>query len=857
MSDLIPKNDYQCDATPASNAPVPRIAAVIMSSGGIASAREFFHSLPEASEFAFVFISASAPDGLPVDSSSIADATGLPVVPIIDGIRVQKGHIYVMESSQYLVYVDDRLNLRDAAPQYGLEGRADNFLTSLANRCGDRAIAVILDGNGSDGAEGVKSIKRAGGLTLAQSPETCKFNELPGRAITTGFVDYVRSANKMVDILMRFRSEDFDSGAPSKYQSFEYISNIPKIHAELRQQTGHDFTSYKHNSICRRVDRRMATLALTELSDYVEVLQGNADEAELLFRELLIGVTSFFRDPAVFDTLRDSLPRLLQTKPDGSAIRVWVAGCSTGEEAYSIAITIKECMDLLDRHLPVQIFATDIDDSAVDFARHGCYSPNIAENVSEARLDRYFTKTQDGNYCVKKSIREMLVFATHNIIKDPPFTKLDLLSCRNMLIYFRHDLQRRLLSVFHYSLNANGMLLLGTSETAGQMSRLFRTIDRTQRIYSPLTNTDSLPPLMPVQVSKSELTLGLRDRNRTPDAEQVVEFTQAILETTNAPPCAVIDDAAQIIFLHGKVSKHLEFPEGRISLNILDLVRPRLRSTLATAIHTVMTEQSDLTSDPVRLKIGERETLVQIIVRPIVSSIVSRGLMIVCFDEPTSHHEQSPNKSGQPSGLTVEELESELQFTRESHQTLIEQLHASNEELRSTNEELQSTNEELQSTNEELETTKEELQSLNEEATTVNLELQSRINELSKTNDDMKNLLDSTDIATIFLDGNLCIRNYTPRAVDLVRLHPSDKNRPIGDQATRFIEKLDLQEFARRVLEDLIVLEREVTTEEDNTYQLRARPYRTVNNVIDGVVLTFVNTTKLGKLPNPTPTPEQ
>ena len=843
-----PPNESQRDeASTTPDTPRFNVVGVVASAGGIASVREFLHSLPDASEFIFVFIAEPDADGPAIDSSLLADATGMPVVPVSDGLRIQPNHVYVMESSHYVICLDDRLVLRDVDRQQELVGRADNFLTSLADSNGDHAIAVILDGNGLDGADGVKSIKRAGGLTVVQSPETCKYRELPSRAIATGMVDYVRSANRIVDILVRFRSEDFETGTPSKYQSFEYISNMPKVHAELRQQTGHDFTSYKHNSICRRVDRRMAALGLTELSDYVEALQENAEEAELLFGELLIGVTSFFRDPAVFDALRDALLKLLQTKPTGSAVRVWVAGCSTGEEAYSIAITIKECMDALDRQFPVQIFATDIDNSAVEIARNGCYSSKIAKEISEARLERFFTKTQD-SYCVKKSIREMLVFASHDIVKDPPFTKLDLLSCRNMLIYFRHDLQRRLLSVFHYSLAANGLLILGTSETTGQMSSQFRAIDKSRRLYRPVTNTDSTP-LMPIHYSRTESSIRIRERDRIPDAQRVVEYTQAILDTTNAPPCAVIDDVAQIIFLHGNVSKHLVFPEGRISLNILDLVRPSLRSNLATAIHNVIVDRREVTCDPVRLQIGECESLVQIIVRPIVSSTVSSGLMIVCFDESKAPDDDSPDVSRKSPGKTIVELELELQLAQESHQTLVEQLRASNEELRLTNEELQSTNEEMQSTNEELETTKEELQSLNEEAATVNLELQSRINELSKTNDDMKNLLDSTEIATIFLDSDLRIRNFTPRAVDLVRLNPSDRNRPIGDQATRLIEKLDLQEFASRVLTDLIVLERKVTTEDDNTYLLRARPYRTLNNVIDGVVLTFVNITKLRELP--------
>jgi len=440
----------------------------------------------------------------------------------------------------------------------------------------------------------------------------------------------------------------------------------------------------------------MAALGLTELIDYVEALQENAEEAELLFGELLIGVTSFFRDPAVFDALRDALLKLLQTKPTGSAVRVWVAGCSTGEEAYSIAITIKECMDALDRQFPVQIFATDIDNSAVEIARNGCYSSKIAKEISEARLERFFTKTQD-SYCVKKSIREMLVFASHDIVKDPPFTKLDLLSCRNMLIYFRHDLQRRLLTVFHYSLTANGLLILGTSETTGQMSSQFRAIDKSRRLYRPVTNTDSTP-LMPIHFSRTESSIRIRDRDRTPDAQRVVEYTQAILDTTKAPPCAVIDDVAQIIFLHGNVSKHLVFPEGRISLNILDLVRPSLRSNLATAIHNVIVDRREVTCDPVRLQIGECESLVQIIVRPIVSSTVSSGLMIVCFDESKAPDDDSPDVSRKSPGKTIVELELELQLAQESHQTLVEQLRASNEELRLTNEELQSTNEEMQST---------------------------------------------------------------------------------------------------------------------------------------------------------------
>jgi two-component system CheB/CheR fusion protein len=595
---------------------------------------------------------------------------------------------------------------------------------------------------------------------------------------------------------------------------------------------------------------------IDDISDYVRYLQESEHEASILFKELLIGVTNFFRDPEAFGALKNKvLLETLRGKPDDYTLRVWVPGCSSGEEAYSIAILLHECMEELKRHFNVQIFATDIDEDAIDIARAGLYQGSIVADVGAERLKRHFTKEEDGQYRIKKSIREMLVFAPQNIIKHPPFTKLDLLSCRNLLIYLGPELQKKLLPIFYYSLLPDGILFLGSSETIGQATDLFRMLDRKSKIFG-CKPTGADPPMLvfPTALAADvEIEPPVSDTVQKAEELSALQLVETILEQSDTPPCAIIDDAGNIVYVHGHTGRYLEPAQGRVSVNIVEMARPGLKAELAAVIRRANLSNQEVSEGGLKVKHNGGHLFLDLTVKPILEQSAMRGLLMVVFQEVTAPSKTEPAKPRRATpgmkGKTVEELEEELQYTRESLQTTIEEAETANEELKSTNEELQSTNEELQSTNEEMETSKEELQSLNEESATVNAELQSRIDELSQANDDMRNLLDSTEIATIFLDVELCIRRFTPRATEIIPLAGTDSGRPIKHFATNLIDA-DLARNAEGVLDDLIVREIEVKSAADRIYILRTRPYRTVNNVIDGVVMTFEDITERKKAEN-------
>jgi len=565
----------------------------------------------------------------------------------------------------------------------------------------------------------------------------------------------------------------------------------------------------------------------------------------------LIGVTNFFRDPEAFETLQNKvLPKLLAHKPEDYTLRVWIPGCATGEEAYSIAIVLNECMEQIGRHFHLQIFGTDIDADAIDTARAGVYPESILADVGGERIKRYFTHDDDGRYRVKKPIRETLVFAPQNVIKDPPFTKLDLLCCRNLLIYLDTELQRKLLPIFHYGLKPDGILFLGSSETIGPDSDLFALSYKKWKIYrrkatSATANTMLGFPTLPDFYEARDLDLpGTVQRAEGLSAMQMVE---TILHQSDAPPCAIVTDSCNVVYIHGRTGRYLEPAEGKASVNIVEMARKGLKAELAAAIRQVATQKQETVYKGLRVDFNGGELFVDLTVKPVLERSAMHGLMMVIFEEtatPSKSRSTKPTvKPVKRSHKTVVEIEEELQYTKESLQSTIEELETSNEELKSTNEELQSTNEELQSTNEELETSKEELQSLNEESATVNNELQSRIDELSRTNDDMKNLLDSTDIATIFLDTELCCRRFTPKATAIIPLTATDAGRPIEHLAST-LKDVNVADYGRQVLKNLCVQRVEVESRDGRFYAMCVRPYRTLANVIDGVVVTFEDITE-------------
>ena len=575
------------------------------------------------------------------------------------------------------------------------------------------------------------------------------------------------------------------------------------------------------------------------------------NEIDLLFRELLIGVTSFFRDPESFEALKKEVEAyILEGKKQGSMLRIWVPGCSTGEEAYSIAIILMECLEGLGRkgRFKIQIFATDIHKEGIEKARQGVYLPNIAAHVSPERLDRFFTREESGGYRIKKEIRELVVFAPQNLIMDPPFTKLDILSCRNLLIYLTPELQKKLLPLFHYCLNPGGILFLGTAETIGSFTDLFSVSDNKWKIFR---RTESASALTNLTDFPSDLSFTDADRITTPPEFQkgagrtVPDLVQTILLEDFAPSAVLINDKGDIVYVHGRTGKYLELAAGKTNVNIYALAREGLRQHLGSAIRRALTQDADVTLKDLRVRTNGDYQVVHLTVKPLREPDAMRGLLLVVFDNaPTPlRAKSSRRKKSGPAGEEspiVEALETELQQTKELLQSTIEEMTTSQEELKSANEELQSTNEELQSSNEELTTSKEEMQSLNEELMTVNAELQHKIDELSRSSNDMKNLLNSTNIATLFLDNHLKVKRFTTPAADIIKLIPTDVGRPVSDIASS-LKGVDLAKEVMYVLDTLVFKEAEVQTADDRSYFMRISPYRTIDNVIDGAVVTFTD----------------
>ena len=824
---------------------VSPIVGIGASAGGLDALEKFFRAMPSDFGAAFVLVThldAAKKSLLP---DILQRSTSMPVKEVDDGVRIEANSIYIIPPNTDLAIGDGVLQLLEPRMSASANLPIDSFLRSLAEAQRDNAISIILSGTGTDGCLGCKSIKGNLGMVMAQEPGTAKFGGMPRRVIDSGLADYVLPPENMPGQLIKYwqlHTKNKDPFAEDK--SIQNLTSLQQILTILKTKTSHDFTKYKLNTICRRIERRMIIHQLDEINQYVRFLHETDWEADALFNELLIGVTSFFRDVEAFEHLQSKiLPALLAEKDDDSTIRVWVVACASGEEAYSIAILLHEYISQMGRSLKVQIFATDIDSKAIQSARTGIYPGAIAKDVGPERLERYFSKTEDGQFLIRKIIREIVVFAPQNVTSDPPFTKLDLLCCRNLLIYFQPKLQKQLLPVFHYGLNPEGILFLGSSETVGQHLDLFEQTHKKFKFFrkkSAEYTHHTLSFNTPTNVTHQPSTAG---ENTVSGDKTELDYVEAILRQNETAPCAIINQESNIVYIHGRTGKFLEPSEGKISVNILDMARPGIKAELAAAIRLVSGNRQKEFRKKLQVGYDGQRIQVEMTVTAVHDSN-SRDLIMVAFKEvaPTSSLTKARIT---PSGKSLTEVELELRDTRENMATMVEEMQASNEELKSTNEELQSTNEELQSTNEELETSKEELQSLNEESATVNAELQSRIDELAKTSDDMKNLLDSTDIASIFLDSELRIRNFTPRATNIIPLEKSDSGRLVSDFSTKLVQDTDLTKFAISILEDLAIREQEVSSQNGDTYLLRGRPYRTLANRVDGVVLTFENVTEL------------
>ncbi|MFJ7311500.1 chemotaxis protein CheB [Pseudomonas sp. NPDC098747] len=822
-----------------------RYAAIVglgASAGGLEALEVFLRSMPVDSGYAFVVIQHLNPAHPSLLTEILARSTNMPVQEISHRVRVCANQVYVIPPNHSLSVQQSRLLLSPLEHPSPQRLPIDGFFSSLAEQQGPRAVGIILSGTGSDGTQGCRSILEHGGLTLAQTPDEAAYNGMPTSVMKAGYASQILPVHSMVEALLERRRAKLDDVADIPIVD---TAGFPQILSHLRQVTGHDFTQYKRSTLMRRIERRMQLHRISDARAYAKFLDSHPEETRLLFSEVLINVTRFFRDPEAFVVMKGLiLPSLLANKPPDYVFRVWVAGCASGEEAYTVAILLHELMEQHQSQLIVKFFATDLDDDAIRTARYGLYPLSIAQDVSAERLQRYFYQQPTG-YLVKKEIREMIVFAVQNVIKDPPFTRLDLLCCRNLMIYLGPQLQMRLIPTFHYALKPNGVLFLSPSESIGNHGALFTSLHRKWKFYQ--AHNLPIPKIMTLN---SPLSWVPERVNKLPDRAEkmtkefnVVELTRRILLQDFVPASVVTDLLGNIVYIHGDTGNYLRPAPGQATLNIIDMAREGLQMDLRNAIRLAVDHGEPTLHRKVSITGNGLTRDIHLSVRRLSESLQGERLLLISFGEPLLDYVAAgvELKPASPATLPHERikvLERDLTYTRENLQASINELQNTNEELSSTNEELQSTNEELQSSNEELETSREELESINEELVTVNAELQDKIEQLGDMQNDMKNFLDSTHIGTIFLNAQLTIRRFTRDAAKIYSLIPSDVGRPLAD-ITSCLDGTDLLVPAQQVIDTLIPYDVEVCTTSGNWFLARLLPYRTFDNVIDGVVLTF------------------
>jgi two-component system CheB/CheR fusion protein len=838
------KATRQKNASP-STFPIVGIGA---SAGGLEALEQFFGNMPKDSGMAFVVIQHLDPNHAGIMPELLQRVTQMKVLQATDKLKVKPGFVYVIPPNRSLSILSDTLYLFAPVESRGLRLPIDVFFRSLANDREERSIGIILSGMGSDGSLGVKAIKEKNGLVLVQDPATAKFDGMPRSSLEAVIADIVAPANELPAKLLTFLKY-IPILNPDIQVDDQFKSNLAKIVLLLREKTGHDFSLYKKNTLFRRIDRRKGAHQIEKISGYVRYLQENPEEIEILYKELLIGVTSFFRDPDIWKKLKEEvLPGLINASEDGVVLRAWVAACSTGEESYSLAIVFWEALEKFKhKHITLQIFATDLDTTAIELARKGAYSKNIAADVSPERMGRFFVPEGEG-FRLNASIREMVIFAPHNVIKDPPFTKLDLLTCRNLLIYMEPELQKKMISLFNYSLKPGGIMILGSAENVGDLTDGFEELYSKFKIFR--RSSASILPVQNDFPSSFHRVRAVAHEGKNPRSvvESVQTLTDQLLLQRFTPASVLVNDRGDIIYITGRTGKYLEPVAGEAFWNINAMAREGLREVLPQAFRKAMQN-----FDPIIIrnnKIGTNggTQIVDLTVQRIESDNSLKGMILVVFTDVILETKPiDPAKGKRRSSLKQKELENDLQHSFEDLQSLREEMQTSQEELKSTNEELQSTNEELQSTNEELTTSKEEMQSLNEEMQTVNAELQCKISDFQQANNDMKNLLNSTEIATLFLDKELNIRRFTESAVQIIKLRNSDVGRPFTDLVTD-LQYPEIENHAKRVLKTLMTIETTITTNHGKWYLIRIMPYRTSDDYIDGLVITFSDITVAEKM---------
>jgi two-component system CheB/CheR fusion protein len=792
------------------------IVGIGASAGGLEALEQFFENMPNNNGMAFVVIQHLDPTRVGIMPELLQRITHMKVLQATDRLKVKPNYVYVIPPNNSLSLLNGALYLFDPVKSHGLSLPIDIFFRSLADDMQEKSIGIILSGMGSDGSLGLKAIKEKNGVVLVQDPASAKFDGMPSSAIEAVIADIVAPAGelpaKLIAYLKFIPAVKTDTEIESKNKS-----NLEKIIILLREQSGHDFSLYKKNTLFRRIERRKGIHQISKINNYVRFLQGNPKEVEILFKELLIGVTSFFRDTAVWKILQESvLPDLIKESPEGHVLRAWVPGCSTGEEAFSLAIVFKETLEKVKMHknLNLKIFATDLDNDAIDKARKGVFSKNITADVSPERINRFFSVENEG-YRMNTDIREMVVFAPQNVIKDPPFTRLDFLSCRNMLIYMEPELQKKLLALFYYSINPGGIMLLGTSETLGAKKEGFKELNAKLKIFKRSVTVPT-PELIDFPSSFSHNKAEKTEKKILPEViENIQTLADKILLQRFTPASVLVNGTGDILYITGHTGKYLEPAAGKANWNIHAMAREGLRQALPGAFRKAMQSFDTVIVHNIKVRTNGSTQLVDVTVQRIETPDLIRGMLMVIFaDVPVTVKNDvvNPKTGKQSSTGRQKELEIELQRSYE-----------------------------------DLESTREEMQSLNEELQTVNIELQSKVNDYARANDDMKNLLNSTEIATLFLDKELNIRRFTDQITKIFKLRNTDIGRPFTELTTD-IQYPEIESHARQVIKNLISVETAIATHDERWFNVRIMPYRTLDDNMDGLVITFSDITIAKKL---------
>ncbi len=842
-----PQPDGDTHPVPESNRPLgPPVVGIGASAGGLDAFEKLFSAMPPDTGVAFVLIPHLDPNHQSFMVELLARHTVMPVTEAREGMPAAANRVYVIPPNHYMTIAGGVLRLTGPVERATSQTSIDIFLRSLADDQQERAICIILSGTGSHGSLGLKAVKAAGGMAMVQDPATAAYDRMPLSAVGTGLADYVLPVERMPAALVGYVRHSYMRNEPHGQEADDPQDDLGGVVALLQARTKSDFHGYRKKTLLRRIERRMAlSHHVDRLADYLAHLRQHPEELANLARDLVIGVTSFFRDPEAFQALEESVVTpLVRDAPPDQPIRVWAPACATGEEAYSIAMSFLDQLAATGKSAPLQIFATDVNEAALETARHGVY-PGIAADVTPDRLKRFFTRVNESSYQVTKPLRESVVFAVQNLITDAPFSKLHLVSCRNLLIYLEPDVQKKVVALLHFALRENGHLFLGPAETIGRQIDLFEPLSKKWRVYRRIGARGAQQVQFPIASRKAAYALGPRWPSTRDDGPSV-DFgavTQRLLLDAFGPAAVLVNRKHEVLYFFGPTTRYLGQPPGEPTQDIIALAREGLRTKLRVAVHQAIREEQPAATGVVRIQRNGGPAHVSAQVSPVTGVPGAEGFLLVTFQD---QHQAPPDRDlpAPTDDLLMRQLEHELKATRDDLQSTLEEMESSNEELKTSNEEVMSMNEELQSANEELETSKEELQSLNEELTTVNHQLQEKVEAVEEANNDMANLLNCTDIATVFLDTRFRVKRFTPSSTRLFNLIATDVGRPIRDITQRFADD-DLLSDVEQVLQDLRPREREIETHEHQWCIRRIVPYRTLDDRIDGAAVTFSDVTRL------------